>query len=139
MKKLQTTFLLIILVCIATAFAGVNILLNVSGGDSAYLSWDVSVDGTLSQQQKFSVQRKTNETDYSEIAKVTASNGIMHYTYVDKTAYKTSDVMYYYRIQLVDANAEFPYSYVYGSATGSAHLSISGVKKTWGSIKAMFR
>jgi hypothetical protein len=135
MKKLHTTFLLIILVCIATVFAGVTIELTVySQGDNASLVWSVS-GVTLSDQQRFSIQRKTPQTDYAEIASVTASNSIFSYQYTDKAAFKTSDVIYSYRIRLVDGSG-----YVYGtSKETNTYLNISGVKKTWGSIKAMFR
>lgn len=137
MKKLHTVILLIILACVATVFASVAISLTVqSQGDNANLNWSVS-GISLSDQQRFSIQRKTPQTDYQEIASVAASSGSSFYQYTDKAVYKTTDVMYVYRIRLVDVNNP---NYVYGSSD-EVHisLSISGVKKTWGSIKAMFR
>jgi hypothetical protein len=137
MKKLHTVILLIILACVATVFASVAISLTVqSQGDNANLNWSVS-GINLSDQQRFSIQRKTPQTDYQEIAAVTASSSSSFYQYTDKAVYKTADVMYVYRIRLVDVNNP---NYVYGSSD-EVHisLSISGVKKTWGSIKAMFR
>jgi hypothetical protein len=139
MKKHSTVILLIILSCIATIYASVELSLAVkSNGDSASLSWSVS-GVTLSDQQKFSIQRKTPQTDYQELTTIPAYSSTYSYSYTDKTAYKTSDVLYTYRIQLVDASANFSYNYVYGSVTGGALISTSSVKKTWGSIKAMFR
>ena len=137
MKKLHTKILLIILGCIATVIAGVSIELTVySQGDNANLVWNVS-GMTLSSQERFSIQRKTPQTDYTEIASITASDNTFSYQYTDKAAFKTTDVVYTYRIRLVDVNNP---NYVYGtSKETSTYLNISGVKKTWGSIKAMFR
>jgi len=137
MKKVHTKILLIILGCIATVMAGVTIELTVySQGDNANLVWNVS-GMTLSSQERFSIQRKTPQTDFTEIASITASNNTLSYQYTDKAAFKTTDVVYTYRIMLVDVNNP---NYVYGtSSSTSTYLNISGVKKTWGSIKAMFR
>ena len=117
--------------------AGVTIELTVySQGDNANLVWNVS-GMTLSSQERFSIQRKTPQTDFTEIASITASNNTLSYQYTDKAAFKTTDVVYTYRIMLVDVNNP---NYVYGtSSSTSTYLNISGVKKTWGSIKAMFR
>lgn len=138
MKKRYTVILLIIIVCIATIYASVTINLQVQAqGDNANLTW--TVQGIpLSSQQEFIVLRGTPQTDYSEIGSpIIASSNTFSYQYTDKAAYKTSDVIYSYKIQLVDVNNP---GYVYGSSTPqSIYLNISGVKKTWGSIKAMFR
>lgn len=135
MKKLHTVILLIIFTGIATVFASVVINLQVqSQGDNASLSWSVS-GISLTGQQKFIVLRKTPQTDYLEIGEITASSNNYSYQYNDKAAYKTSDVIYTYKIRLVDNSG-----YVYGSSSDQGiYLNISGVKKTWGSIKAMFR
>lgn len=137
MKKRHSGILLIILACIVSVYAGVTISLQVqSQGDNSNLSWQVT-GMSLSDQQRFSIQRKTPQTDYQEIGSITASSTNNFYQYTDKAVYKTTDVMFVYRIRLVDVNNP---NYVYGSSD-EVHisLSISGVKKTWGSIKAMFR
>jgi hypothetical protein len=53
------------------------------------------------------------------------------YEFVDNTAFRTTDNFYQYRITAVGSGAE-PY-YV------SVNHNVSGVRRTWGSIKAMFR
>jgi len=56
------------------------------------------------------------------------------YSYTDRTAYKTSDNVYVYRLRIVESG---------GTASFSQDVpvthSVSSVKRTWGSIKAMFR
>ncbi|HTY59929.1 MAG TPA: hypothetical protein VMF59_14000 [Bacteroidota bacterium] len=56
------------------------------------------------------------------------------YDFVDETAFRTSATFYKYRITAVYANGgrSDPYE------TGVSH-TVSSVRRTWGSIKAMFR
>jgi hypothetical protein len=137
MKKHFTVFLLIILACVVTIYASVTISLRVqSEGDNASLTWNVN-GISLTQQQRFSVLRRTPQTSYQEIASIAISDNTSYYSYTDKAIYKTSDAIYYYKIQLINANNP---NYIYGSSIDqSIYLNISGVKQTWGSIKAMFR
>ena len=59
------------------------------------------------------------------------------YIFVDETAFRTTDSFYRYRITPVDAygNQVGPEQY-YTSVISS---KVSSVRRTWGSIKAMFR
>ncbi len=57
-----------------------------------------------------------------------------NYEYIDQSAYKTSDAIYYYRLGIVDYNGSISYT----NKETVAH-SVSSVKRTWGSIKALFR
>jgi hypothetical protein len=52
------------------------------------------------------------------------------YEFVDNTAFRTLDNFYQYRITALGVNAVY---YV------SVNHSVSSVRRTWGSIKAMFR
>jgi hypothetical protein len=56
------------------------------------------------------------------------------YDFVDETAFRTSGTFYKYRITAIYANGarSDPYE------TGVSH-TVSSVRRTWGSIKAMFR
>jgi hypothetical protein len=49
-------------------------------------------------------------------------------------AMNISAPIYYYRLKLVDGNG----NYVYSNTITVTHI-ISGVRSTWGSIKAIFR
>jgi len=57
------------------------------------------------------------------------------YEYIDLTAFKTTDNFYQYRVIAVD-NRGNEVSHVDVSII---HNSVSSVRRTWGSIKAMFR
>jgi hypothetical protein len=57
------------------------------------------------------------------------------YTYVDRSAYKDTESVYVYRLKILEASSG-PSSY---SNEITVSHSVSSVKRTWGSIKAMFR
>ncbi len=71
---------------------------------------------------------------YSDIATLDPHPDNPFYSYTDKSVYKTNDYIFVYRLKIVDNNGQLSYS-----DQASVSLSISGVKRTWGSIKAMFR
>lgn len=59
------------------------------------------------------------------------------YTFVDETAFRTTDSFYRYRVTPVDRNDnEVGGEQYYTSVISS---KVSSVRRTWGSIKAMFR
>ena len=60
----------------------------------------------------------------------------MNYEYTDQTAFKTNDQVYKYRIEIVDKDGSLSYS---KEMSVLHNNGISGVKRTWGSIKALFR
>jgi hypothetical protein len=53
-----------------------------------------------------------------------------HYVFIDETAFRTTDNFYQYRIVPVGKAESYDVSVTH---------STSGVRRTWGSIKAMFR
>ncbi|MGA7723163.1 MAG: hypothetical protein WCA84_18495 [Ignavibacteriaceae bacterium] len=130
MKKGQTVILLILSVFIATVLATGTITLN--AGSNGNLSWSVTQDVPLSSQDNFIIQRQTTTTPFKNVGSVPAQSNVYSYQWTDPI-YKTADVFYIYQVQLIDASGNvLATSKSYGS-------DISGVKQTWGSIKAMFR
>jgi hypothetical protein len=82
----------------------------------------------------FEVQRMAGvQGEYMGLGRVQPQGSNSSYQFIDKSAYKTSDAIYKYRLAIVNQD---------GSTSYSQELtvrSLSGVKRTWGSIKAMFR
>ena len=101
-----------------------------SNGD-ILLEWTVGEEKDLLQ---YEVQRKAGvQGEYVTIGKVDAKGSNSSYEYLDKSAYKLNDSIYKYRLAI-------------GSSDGTSYSqeltvphTVSGVKQTWGSIKAMFR
>jgi hypothetical protein len=102
-----------------------------SDGDNVLLEWKTEQESNLKQ---FVVERKTPESSYIDIASVNAQGDNSEYSYIDKSAYKANDLVFIYRLKLVDNDNTTSYS-----DEVSVTPSISGIKRTWGSIKAMFR
>lgn len=133
MEKRLLVKILIILACFATVFAGANIDLfqATTSGDNTNLEWHTTDETNV---QYFIIQRKTPQTDFVDVAKI-SPDGSHYYKYEDQSIYKTNDVMLIYQIGVQYYNNPTP---IYLRQT-SVSMSISGIKRTWGSIKAMFR
>lgn len=131
MKK--TSLVLLVLFIISTAFAGafIDFFHARSENGQVLLEWKTSTEQSI---KSFKIERKTVDGEFMEIASIQPQGNNSFYTFVDENALKTADVIYIYRLKIVDNNEQFSHS-----KEVSVSHSISGVKRTWGSIKAMFR
>ena len=101
------------------------------GGNKVILQWISTIEISLEQ---YEIERSLDKKTFNRIAKVEAK-GPSTYTYIDQSVFKQLSHTFYYRLKLVDKNGTSSY---YGDII-SIKPSISGVKHTWGSLKAMFR
>ena len=124
-------FILLALVSVTFAGAFLNYFQARSEGDNVKIEWNTGEESNINH---FSIERKTPQQSYVEITTLQPKGNNSFYSYVDQSIYKTHDVIFIYRLKIVDN---------YQAATYSSEVSvspnISGVKRTWGSIKAMFR
>ena len=122
-----------VLLFVSVAFAGaiLNYFEVSSQSENVQVEWKT---GDESNVNHFSILRKTPQTSYVEIATVQPRGSNSLYTYVDQSIYKTNDVIFIYQLKIVDNDMLTTYS-----IERSASPNISGIKRTWGSIKAMFR
>jgi hypothetical protein len=129
--KYLISFLLIITA--GLIFAGVDLrsFTVKSSGGNVILNWETNIETNLNY---FVVQRKTYNGGYVDVGNV-SPKGDRTYEYIDQTAFKTSGQLYVYRLKIVDNDGSTSYS----AEVTVAHNSISSVKRTWGSIKALFR
>lgn len=102
-----------------------------SEGEDIRLEWKTREEVNLNH---FKVERKTPQSEFVEIATIQPKGNNSYYTYLDQSAYKIQNILFTYRIRIVDNDGQVSYS----NEVSVSH-SISGVKRTWGSIKAMFR
>ncbi|PJB00286.1 MAG: hypothetical protein CO128_00990 [Ignavibacteriales bacterium CG_4_9_14_3_um_filter_30_11] len=126
--KLFLTFALI-----STAFAGAFILsFTVSPeDDNAVIRWTTAQETNIS---KYIIERRSPQGPFIELVTINPTGSNSSYEYKDKGAYKTNDILFIYRLKIVDIDNTITYS-----DERSISLNVSGVKRTWGSIKAMFR
>jgi hypothetical protein len=131
MKKLSFTLFLLIL--ISTAFAGafIDFISARSEGDNVKIEWKT---GEEKEIQEFVIERRSVNGYFSQISTIQPKGSNSYYYYRDENAYKSSDFVFVYRLKIVDSDNSFSYS----KEITVSH-SVSGVKRTWGSIKAMFR
>ena len=132
---MRTTLLLLAsLVVISGLTAGVikDKLSAVSNGSDITLTWETLDESGV---QKFEVLRRAGTTgDFVSIASVNPKGNNSSYQYVDQQAFKTTGGIYQYKIRIINGQVPAPESEI----VTVSHLS-STAKRTWGSIKAMFR
>lgn len=100
-------------------------------GENVKLEWKTGEEVNL---KHFVIERRTQQSSYVDLAAITPKGSNSFYSYIDESVYKTSSFIFTYRLRIVDNDSKISYS-----SEVSVSPSISGVKRTWGSIKAMFR
>jgi len=132
--KMKISTILITILFIATVYAGafIQYFQGRSENDNIKLEWQTAEETNL---QKFVIERKTMQSSFTEIATVYPKGDNSYYSYIDQNTYKVTSNIYGYRLKIVDNNNQVSYSQ---EITISHNIS-SIYKKTWGSIKAMFR
>ena len=101
----------------------------------AILEWATEKELNL---EKFVIQRSLDNVNWSTIGEVKSetgdSNTKRYYRFEDNNLFKNSISTFYYKLIIVDKSGQSkPYDVIV-SLSGS-----SGIRHTWGSIKAMFR
>lgn len=130
-QKSKYYFIFLLFVSAIYAGAYIDYFHARSEGEDVRLEWKTGEELNLS---KFVIERKTPQSTFAEIATVDPKGSNSYYSYLDKNAYKSTDLLFNYRLKIVDNNNIISYS----SEVTVSH-NVSGVKRTWGSIKAMFR
>lgn len=131
---MKTSTIILVFLFIATVYAGAYIsYFHVSSeSDNVKLEWQT---GDESDLQEFVIERKTPQNSFIEIGTIKPKGDNSYYSYIDQNTYKTNDLLFIYRLKMVDSDGV---TITYTEPTPIS-LNISGVKRTWGSIKAMFR
>ena len=103
-----------------------------SNGDNIVLTWQSTSEQNV---KHYEILRGPDKDHLSLITVVDSKGDNSNYSFVDENAYKTSESFYAYGLVIVDRD---------GSRSEPmnvfvTHNGVSGVKRTWGSIKALFR
>jgi hypothetical protein len=137
MKKILL-FNILIIIGVFTVIAYASVTLQYFTGktnaDGILLEWKTIDESGTSY---FDIERSANTPDnFVSIKQISATGNNSYYTYQDNGVnlnQRTSSI-YYYRLKCVTSSSSYSYTY-----TISVTHSISGIKSTWGSIKAIFR
>lgn len=103
-----------------------------SDNDNVILTWQSATEQNVKQ---YEILRGPDKDRLALIATVQAKGDNSQYTYIDENAYKTSDSFYAYGLVIRDndgSKSEIMHRRI-------LHENVSSVKRTWGSIKALFR
>lgn len=131
---MKTKILSILLVLtVFTAFGGAFLEFFTAKSEDSHVKIEWRT-GDESNVRDFVLERKVVKGSYMPIASMKAKGSNSSYSFLDEGAYKSSDVLYIYRLKIIDKDNTQAYS-----KEISVNHAVSGVKKTWGSIKAMFR
>ncbi|MFA3783198.1 hypothetical protein ABRY23_09070 [Melioribacteraceae bacterium 4301-Me] len=130
-KSIFKTFITLI-VFSSLLFAGAEIINFTvrSENENVIISWQSISENNL---KYYVIERSTFKGNFAEIA-IIYPNENKTYEYVDASAYKDADALYIYRLKIVDNDGTVTYS----KAVSVSH-NVSSVKRTWGSIKALFK
>ena len=106
-----------------------------SDGVNVTLRWVTENESNITG---FEVLRSTNiNSGFVSIGSVDPKGPSM-YEFVDNSAFRRTTTVYYYRIKIKYSSGESFYPALNEQPITVNH-SVSGVRRTWGSIKAMFR
>lgn len=130
-NRLTIIFTLFIIVSTALAGALLDYFHAQNEGENVKLEWKTTTETNLAD---FVVQRKTPDSQFSDLSSISPTGNNSVYSYIDQAAYKMTNPVFVYRLKIVDRDGSYAYS-----SEVSVSPNISGVKRTWGSIKAMFR
>lgn len=103
-----------------------------SDNDNVILTWQSATEQNVKQ---YEILRGPDKDRLALIATVQAKGDNSQYTYIDENAYKSSDSFYAYGLVIRDndgSKSEIMHRRI-------LHENVSSVKRTWGSIKALFR
>ncbi|MEK7671256.1 MAG: hypothetical protein AAB344_03455 [Bacteroidota bacterium] len=136
MLKRILTLLFSVLLLSLTVFAGVIKEGSLSASsDGAYITirWMSEDESGVA---KFVLERKAGiNGSFMPLTELLPRGNNSLYQYVDDTAFRVSESIYKYQVKVVFSNGQAPV--YYGPITVSHKTS--DVRRTWGSIKAMFR
>lgn len=106
-----------------------------SDGSNITIQWGTTDESDI---KEFEVLRRDgNSGEFISIAVVSKKGSNSFYEYIDRSAFKSAGTIYQYRIKVVLQNLTAEYFPKNGQLTVSHN--VSSVKRTWGSLKAMFR
>jgi hypothetical protein len=133
-----TKLLFLLLITVSVAYAGLTFefFTGKTNSDGVLIEWKT---GDESGTVKFEVERSASTPNsFIFIKSINATGSNSYYSIqdngVDFLNNPGSASVYYYRLKCIGANG----SYSYTNSITVVH-TVSGIKNTWGSIKAIFR
>jgi hypothetical protein len=130
-KTINIVFLLALTSVYILAGAHLTFFHARSENENVVINWQTSEESNITE---FVIERKASNSVFMEIGRLEAKGDNSLYSFVDQNAYKSDDVLFIYRLKIVGSDNAYSYS---NEITVSHTTSVG--KRTWGSIKALFR
>ncbi len=133
MKNLYSILFITLIFLSVTVFGGAFLedFTGYSDGENIILSWKTAAEEDVLE---YVIMRGPNRNEMMDVATISPKGSNSEYKYTDENAYKTTESLYVYKLKIVDTRMKESFSKVI-----TVSHSPSGVKRTWGSIKALFR
>lgn len=130
----QPSILILLTILVSVAFGSIikDRPTALSNGSDIYVRWATEDESVV---QKFAIVRRAGTTgDFMEISDVPPKGDFSSYEYVDRSVFRTTGGIFQYRIRVYTGATSFAETEI----VTVSHVS-STARRTWGSIKAMFR
>lgn len=98
--------------------------------DRITLTWKTGQENDI---KVFHVERSVNNENFEKVGEVEPKGDDSSYEFVDDTISRIKSI-YYYRLKVMNDDGTFQYS-----ESLPVIPNVSSIKRTWGSIKALFR
>lgn len=98
--------------------------------DRITLTWKTGQENNV---KVFHVERSVNNDDFQKVGEVQPKGKNSSYEYIDDSISRIKTI-YYYRLKVVNNNGTVQYS-----ESLPVIPNVSSIRKTWGTIKALFR
>ncbi|MCX6137077.1 MAG: hypothetical protein NTV54_06240 [Ignavibacteriales bacterium] len=129
----------VLLLCVGSLFGGATFkdgsLQGRSDGSNVYVQWGTASESSV---RSFAVERRAGSSgEFVEIGVLPPRGGNSDYEFIDRSAFKAESptaTLYQYRVKVTDEDGTVNYSKML-----TVSHNVSSVKRTWGSLKAMFR
>jgi hypothetical protein len=131
----KTTILIVLIVTFVLAAYANFIFLEYTATpatNKVTLSWLTKSEASVS---KFVILRSTDDDVFNEIGSVTAKGAGNQYKYIDENVIFKGNQTFFYKLRALNSNN----SIVEETESLIVNPNISGIFRTWGAIKAMFR
>lgn len=135
MKKFVLFLIAIFMVTSVLLFADLTIqyFTGKTNSDGILIEWKTGDEGGVSS---FDIERSAgNANNFIYITKINATGNNSYYSYQDNSlALESTSSVYYYRLKCIKPGGSYTYT-----NNITVVYTVSGIKDTWGSIKAIFR
>jgi hypothetical protein len=131
MRKYVTTLLILTLATFITAGAMIENFEASPGANKVTLTWTTNSETSI---QSFQILRSSDDVTFTEINDIKAAGPGTQYIATDENVFFKSSALFY-KITALDASGNI----VEQTRSKLVYPNTTGMFRTWGAIKAMFR